>query len=78
MKKKTDRSKVISFLGMMLSMMLLIVLMLLYFQVREAIGFRENIFFGFAMLFSICLFISSVILSLRHKWGDKNSFTPMV
>ncbi|MGZ4035372.1 MAG: hypothetical protein ACXVPU_08380 [Bacteroidia bacterium] len=79
MKKKISGTiKRLSYTAMMLSYALMIILPLLYFSDKNNFGMREIILFIFAITIAIILFTISLITTIKFKWGNKNSFIPMV
>jgi uncharacterized membrane protein len=75
MKNEKKRLKIFSFLGMILSIKLLIILSLLYFPLREYFGTKETVLLVFAMIISLAHFTMSMISSFQYKWGEEQLYT---
>lgn len=68
--------KILSFLGMILSLALIMIQLMIYFSFNEILDFKGNLllFLGLAIGFFFMLF--SIIVAKKFMWGDKNSFIP--
>ena len=70
--------KIVSFLGMIFSMILLLILSLLYFSVREYIGAKETIMICSGLFIGLFMLVFSLLVAKNYYFGNKNSYSPMV
>jgi hypothetical protein len=68
--------KILSFIGMILSYMLIIVLLLLYLPSREYFVRKDTVLLVIELGIAVAFFVVSFIIATTFKWGNKNSFIP--
>jgi predicted exporter len=74
--KRNKTLKRISFIGMILSMLLMMILLFIFLSMRQTFGGVQTLMIAIAAGITTFFFVCSFRIAIKFKWGDQNGFVP--
>ncbi|MCD6065675.1 MAG: hypothetical protein K0S33_501 [Bacteroidetes bacterium] len=70
--------KILSFIGMMASMILLLLFSFFFVIFNDSMGVTGILMLTAGMIIAVYMLIFSLTVAAQYKWGDKSSYSPMM